>query len=78
MEATPSREYSAIDANFEKNPLFQKQLSEQLLEVQTDKEEETGSSGGSNFSQACIKELTRSADKTSLQVNPFVSRKSRA
>ena len=57
MEATPSREYSAIDANFEKNPIFQKQLSEQLLEVQTDKEEETGSSvgqqSGLRLSQEC-------------------------
>ena len=40
MEASPSREYSAIGTGIErKTTQMNRQLSEQLLEVQTDKEE---------------------------------------
>ena len=72
VEATPTREYSAIDTGLEKKAL-PRQLSEQLLEEQTDKSEDEKSESFKTTSQTIIsKACDQEIAEIEAQANPFV------
>lgn len=73
VEASPSREYSAVGTGIErKATLINKKLSEQLLEVQTDKEEDE-SKDFSTSVDACDEEQDEDFTQISTQINNMQS-----